>query len=360
MKKFLACTMSLALCGAAIVGMTACNEEKEKPNTETKSYHYSVYAPDGAPALALCNLIEWNQNKSASAPAITRELSFDCHVVDANTIQTYVTGADPSADFCILPVNAAAKILGTGEKYQMLGTVTNGNLYFLSGANKEVLTAENLKTTLTGKMVGVIQLANVPGLTLQAVLNDYGIEYQTLQSVNDGASLEKVNLIPFTPDNVTPAGGCDYYLCPEPAASTKIKGTASSANPFQLAGDLQELYGAEEGYPQAVLVAKKEAIEESEESGAVAKIIEQLNQSGEYLSQAEPEKIIELLAGVRTEGLTPSFQANNLTKEVVANCSVRFSPSSSCKQKVLSFLNKLIAVKSDSTTVPNDKFFYMG
>ena len=75
---------------------------------------------------------------------------------------------------------------------------------------------------------------------------------------------DKVNLIAFDPTNVTPAGGCDYYLCPEPAASTKIKGTASAQKHFRMAGDLQALYGGEEGYPQAVLVAKKSILEGDE------------------------------------------------------------------------------------------------
>ena len=99
-----------------------------------------------------------------------------------------------------------------------------------------------------------------PGLTLQAVLNKYGIDYQIVENGGEKAE-DKVNLIAFDPANVTPAGGCDYYLCPEPAASTKIKGTASAAKPFRMAGDLQALYGGEEGYPQAVLVAKKAVLE---------------------------------------------------------------------------------------------------
>lgn len=124
--------------------------------------------PDGAPALSLVN-------------AVSKEDShFDYHVVDSATIQTYVTGNRPTADFCVLPVNAASKLLGNGETYQMLGTVTNGNLYFLSTGDNAVLSADNL-SSLAGKRIGVIQLTNVPGLTLQVVLKQAGIEY-TIES----------------------------------------------------------------------------------------------------------------------------------------------------------------------------------
>lgn len=91
---------------------------------------YSVYAPDGAPALSLVN-------------AVSKEDShFDYHVVDSATIQTYVTGNRPTADFAVLPVNAGKQMLGNGETYQMLGTVTNGNLYFLSTGDNAVLSAD--------------------------------------------------------------------------------------------------------------------------------------------------------------------------------------------------------------------------
>ena len=74
------------------------------------------------------------------------------------------------------------------------------------------MTKDNL-STLVGKSVGVVQLPNVPGLTLQAVLNKYHIDYQIVE--NDGEkAADKVNLIAFDPANVTPARGCDYYLWP--------------------------------------------------------------------------------------------------------------------------------------------------
>ena len=316
--------------------MTACKQDADTDKT------YSVYAPDGAPALALVNAIEDKAEK------------FEYHVVDSSTIQTYVTGEEPAADFCILPLNAASKVLGTGTVYKMLGTVTNGNLFFLSAEDNEDLTQDNI-STLVGKSVGVVQLPNVPGLTLQAVLNKYDIDYQIVE--NDGEkATDKVNLIAFDPANVTPAGGCDYYLCPEPAASTKIKGTASAQKPFRMAGDLQALYGGDEGYPQAVLVAKKSVLEGGKD--AVEAMLSYMEESGAYLETVTPETVLSALDGVRTEGLSASFNANNLTKEVIANCSVRFSPSGECKERVNAFLEKLIAVNESAAKAVSDDFFY--
>lgn len=334
MKKKIALLAAAVICGACIFGGTACGDDDK---SRQKHDVFSVYAPDGAPALSLVNAISQNDE------------DFEYHIVDSNLIQAQVTGRTPKADFCILPLNLASKLLGNGENYEMLGTVTNGNLYFLKTAG-ESITPENIQTVLGGKTVGVVQLPNVPGLTLQAVLKDYGIDYQIIASKEAEKAADKVNLLAMDVGNVTPVYGCDYYLCPEPAASTKISKTS-----FVMAGDLQELYG-ENGYPQAVLVAKKTVI--SEHESAVQKMISYMEGSGEYLESAQPATVLSLLDGKRTEGLTPMFDANNLSGEVIHNCSVRFTLAQTAKSTVNLFLEKLIAVNAQAASTVSDEFFY--
>ena len=183
------------------------------PAAGESSETYTVYAPDGAPALSLANAIHEGGN-------------FEYHIVAANTITVQVTYEDASknADFCVLPVNAAAKLLGNGQKYQMLGTVTNGNMYFLGAGEQVTLTKQNLATALKGKTIGVVQLSNVPGLTLRCVLEENNIPYEILGNDATAGDSDKVYLkaIADAATGVIPAGGCDYYLCPEPAASQKV------------------------------------------------------------------------------------------------------------------------------------------
>lgn len=337
MKKFFAMLLSGLLLAASLVAIS-CGE--------TNSASYTVYAPDGAPALALANAIHEEGEEG----------KFDFRVINAADITAQVTGNAPAADFCILPVNAAAKLLGNGESYQMLGTVTNGNMYFLTTGDNPALTKGNFATALKGKTVGVVQLNNVPGLTLQAVCKRENAAYAVLGN-DTQADAEKINFKPIADaaTGVTPAGGCDYYLCPEPARSAKIKGTASSPNPLKAAGSLQELYG-ENGYPQAVLVAKKSVIDG--DKNAVSKMISYLEGSAAFLEASEPNAVVTLLDGCRTAGLTPAFNANNLTKEVIANCSVSFSKAADCKQRVNAFLAELIAVNPSFTSAVSEAFYY--
>ena len=130
-----------------------------------------VYAPDGAPALALANMLAGSETPNGA------EMDFE--VVDASIIHTFVTGANPQADICILPVNLAVKLLGGGEKYKLLGTLTHGNLYLLSNGKTGITPANMLE--LRGKTVGVINLAQIPGLTFKLILKNNSLEYSELK-----------------------------------------------------------------------------------------------------------------------------------------------------------------------------------
>ena len=126
----------------------------------------SVYAPDGAPALGLAKLMTEDCIEN-----------IEYHVVNAGLIQTFVG----KADICVLPVNVAVKLLGDAQNYKMIGTLTHGNLYLLSKNNKKI-SVDNL-SELKGKTVGIINLAQVPGLTFKLILQNYGIEFT--ESYND-------------------------------------------------------------------------------------------------------------------------------------------------------------------------------
>lgn len=325
MKKLLSVILS-AVCLAGACLFSACGERQEE-NKES----YSVFAPDGAPALAL-------------AGVMAEENAFDCEVVDPATIQTFVTGESPAADFCILPVLSAAQLLGTGENYRMLGTVTNGNLYFLS-ANGEELTSDNL-SSLVGKKIGVVQLVNVPGLTLCSLFAQKGLQYRTTDK--ESATEDAINLIAMDAADVSPAAGCDYYLCPEPAATTKVLKTEGK---LKIVGDLQELYGG--GYPQAVAVAKKDL-----DKKTIGEFIGYLAAAKDYLVGADYNEVNSLLAAHRTEGLKASFTA--LDSQTILNCGVSFVAAQTDKARVTEYLTRVGEMKAGGVTLPSDAFYYAG
>lgn len=342
MNKLFRGIVCAAVCCAALAGACACGGQENEGDRTT----VSVYAPDGAPALALAGLI-------AGEADLGGQYEYDVHIVDPNSIRTYVTGVDPAADFCVMPVNLAAKLLGTGETYRMLGTVTNGNLYFLRDGSKELpeLTADNLSEALLGETLGVIQYDQVPGLTLRVVLEQNEIPYTLAESGGELVA-DKVNIRSLAPAQVVPATGCDYYLCPEPACTTKIGATQGK---LLAAGSLQELYGAG-GYPQAVLVGRRSFLENNRET--TEKVITYFKNSGDFLANTDAKTLDGLLADKRTEGMEAAFSEAQLNPTVIANCSVRFTAAADCKEAVTEFLGKLKKVSADATEIPSDAFFY--
>lgn len=334
MKKLLAILCAVITCVGLCLGVLGCGE---------KGDGYKVYAPDGAPALALAKLCAEDNSK------------FAVNVVKkAEAINAFVSGEEAIADFAIMPVNAAVNLLGDGQKYQMLGTVTHGNLFLLKKQNGENITVENL-SSLKGKTVGVINLANVPGLMLKVILNDNGVEYNQL---TDGATAlpDKVNLKAIAATEAIPSNAqCDYFVVPEPAATTKVNATDGK---LSVAASLQTLYGGANGYPQAVAVAKKSVIEN--DVAAVEEFISALQENESWLASetTSAQTVVQAVQSKMPADTAPTFTAANLTKTVIANCGISFVSNVNGKAEVINIIGKLNAVQSNLNLIASDEFFY--
>ena len=309
----------------------------------------SVYCPDGAPALSVAKILD------------DKNSNFDVNVVVASTINAYVTGESPAADICIMPVNAAVKLLGNGQTYKMLGTITHGNLFLLKKGDAPDVTNDNIADVLIGKKVGVINLANVPGLTFKVILSDKNIPFSTVNEENGEVYSDKVNLVGLADGTqVIPNSQCDYFVVPEPALSTKIKATANHpTSPLKLAGSLQALYGNDNGYPQAGVGAKTSVIENKIDK--VSAFIKELNDNSVWVKTASAETIVNaVISGFLKDGTAPTFTANNLNSTVIENCAIYFTPSSQCKTEVLDYMQKINGISNNAFGMPSDNFFYLG
>ena len=307
-----------------------CNENKEE---------ITVYMPDGAPALALAKLMAED----------TKEDGVTYNVVPASLIASKVTSEDSekNADLCVMPVTAASKLLGKGEKYVMLGAVTHGNLYLI--AKEGEYNAQNL-SSLIGKTVGVLQINEVPGLTLKAVLNAYQIPWQEVK--NDGGMAEdKVNLLAITGPDAVGTVEADCFMIAEPAA------TAQSKKGYSIVGNLQTLYDAEEGYPQAVLVAKKELVENN--AKWTKAFTSKVEGSANWLQTARGEEIVAAVsAHMEDKQTATSLKAPLLSSAVIARCGIRFTYAAACKNEVNAFLTAMMAVNSKAAAMPLDAFYW--
>lgn len=307
-------------------------------STEESRGELFVYMPDGAPAMALAGLMATD----SEGDGVTYR------VVAPATISGRVTYADETknADFCVLPLTAASKLLGSGENYTMLGTLTHGNLYLLA---KEGFSFENL-SSLIGKKVGVLQINEVPGLTLKATLQKQGIAYQEIGN-DGGMSATKVNLMAISGADAVGSIEEDCFLIAEPAA------TAQAKKGYRIVGDLQAIYGGEEGYPQAVLVAKNSIVEER--SGWLKGFVAQIEQSVSWVYDASGEEILSVLsAHLEDETAASSLKAPLLSQEVVARCGIRFAYAAAEQAKTQAFIAALMAVNEKAAAMPSEAFFW--
>ena len=349
LKKVVAVALCAATAATFAAGISACS-----PDESSGEFSYTVAMPDGAPALAAARLMVEDMQFGG-------EVNYT--VVNSNAITQQVSGG--VADICILPVNAAVQLAGSGETYSLLGTVTHGNLYYsllgtvthgnlymLSAKHPdEQITVSNLDT-LVGKTVGCIQLSSFVGNVFKIILEDNDIPYTMVESVSDAKS-DSVNLINIADPStgITPAAEFDYMIGAEPLVTAKT--TAAPA--LKIVGDIQALYG-ENGFPQAVMLAKNSVIEQNGEF--IADFISAVEENAEWIASddADMTAIVNAI-NANYGGATSSLNANNLNSTVISRCAIEFVSATECRQEITGFIDKLEAVTGTTLTIA-DKFFY--
>lgn len=326
MKKFFLTIFTAVFAALSIIGITACSSG----NGDT----VTVYMPDGAPALAMAQLMDENKQFGKSV---------SYHVVTANTISSHVTNNNnaKNADLIVMPINDASKLLADGSRYKMLGAVTHGNLYILANKDKAELTVDNFAERIQSASVGVVQLPMFPGIMVKTLLNKYSAT----------ATLSAVQPTVVDGNSTT----YDYFVVPEPAASTRVGNAAFN---LKIVGSLQTLYG-EGGYPQAVLMAKCELIEKEPEF--IAEFCSSLESADEWLTSenVSSETILNSIKAhyADPDNTEPAF--NNLTKSIIENCAINFEYSQSCKQSVISLLTEFKEVDNEFANTVDANFFYI-
>jgi ABC-type nitrate/sulfonate/bicarbonate transport system substrate-binding protein len=218
------------------------------------------------------------------------------------------------------------------------------------GRVDEVISLDNL-TSLIGKRVGVAQLAEVPGLTLKAVLTKNGVPWQECRE-GVPVSENKVNLFALTgADAIDETSNLDYWMAGEPAVSARV------AKGLYRVGDLQAWYGG--GYTQAVLLAKTEVIESR--SAWVQAFWSDLQASRDWVLQAEGATLVSVVtAHLEDKNGSTTLNAPLLTGVALAHCGIAFRSASESKEETQAFLRDILTVNQNATALPNDAFYYHG
>ena len=309
-------------CACIIAGLTlclACGFAACKGNTDI-----TVYAPDGAPALAIAKLL---QDDSKNDGVTYR-------IVNPQTVTAMVTykDEDKNADLCVLPLTDATQHLGNTDEYQLLGVVTHGNLYIISQDQTPITDV----SVLSGEEIGVLQLHKTPGQVFRSILQKNNVTDAVLTNITGGG---EVGALP----NVK------YYVLAEPAV------TGQKSKGFHIVGDIQTLYGGEDGFPQAVLVAKTSLIEKN--TAFIRSFVQSVQASATWLATATGEEIVSAVSSHTASGYTTTLKAPLLQPQTLARCGVYFTAANDAKTGIENFLQDVSQIDENITGIPSERFY---
>ena len=309
-------------CACIIAGITlfsACGFAACKGNTDI-----TVYTPDGAPALAIAKLLQDDR----------KDDGVTYRIVNPQTITATVTykDEDKNADLCVLPLTDATQHLGDKDAYQLLGVVTHGNLYILSQDQTPITDVR----ALSGEEIGVLQLHKTPGQVFKSILQKNDVTDVTLTNITGGGEVGALQ-------------GVNYYVLAEPAV------TGQKSKGFHIVGDIQTLYGGEDGFPQAVLVAKSSLIEEN--PTFIKGFVQDVQASATWLATATGEEIVSAVSSHTESGYTTTLKAPLLQPQTLARCGVYFTAARDSKTGIENFLEDVSQIDENITIPPDERFY---
>lgn len=309
MKRMKVWIAGLAVLATAVLGF-GCQPREEGT--------VQVYMPDGAPALAMAQMME-------EKPVI-RKMQTVFHVVKTtDNIAAYLTRGD--ADLCIVPTNVAAKLYNGGVDYRLVSANVHGILYLVGTGDAQSL--DDLK----GQVVFNTAAGGTTDLVFKYILQLNGIDYEeSAEPVSGKVALRYVSagteII-----QMMKAGQAEYGVMGQPQVAMAQSQIEGARQIF----DLQELWKAgtnsEDSYPQASLVVKAVFLEKYPE--VVKAFLEKLTENDAWVVEN---------AG-KIQGILAEYDSSikvNFTPEIVEACNLKTVPAAEAKAAVETYLNSIM------------------
>lgn len=272
-----------------------------------------VYVPDGAPALAVANIIDGGEAGGARAK------------VTVSTGDDVVSKcASGQADIALVPTNAAVRLCSANPSYSLFTVNVWGLLYVVGWSDVSSI------LELNGKTVASIGMGNTGEYLFKRILDVNGVSYADSNGV-------KLNYV----DDGTVAIGaliqnkCDFALLGEPAATNAISRAATQGKTLYRVFDLQALWrdvtgSGETGYPQASVIVKKSLLKQR---GFADALYRTLTDNAVFLS-ANADRLNGLLQSAG------SLLDVNYTADIIDRCNIRAVKAYGIKQEIFDYLSE--------------------
>ena len=323
MKKLIALLLSV-IAAFSMLAFSACST-----NHDT----IVIAVPDGAPALALYNMMA--HCKRANGYNVEYKI-----LTGAANIGTVVVSGE--ADCAIMPVNAAAKLYNKGTDIKLLSVNVFGVLYMVGNEALEDM------QDLIGKVVLNIGAGGTPDLALKKILDGNNIPYVTSETPVEGkVALRYVGDAAEVMATLK-AGRADYGVMGEPAASL-----ACGKIGVQIVMDLQEKWQelvGNDSFTQAGFVMNSRVYGDT---ALVEKLYSYLSANAEVAAK-EADSVPGML---KKYGSTATAQVN---ADVLSRCNLGAARAYEIKSSIEEYFTAIVAY--DKTFVggalPNDGFYY--
>lgn len=329
MKKFIAIILLVVCC------VCLCGCKADKPQS------LKLYAPDGAPCLAVANIF---------ADRCLGDYAVDCQIVAGVDIRAKVLNGE--ADIAVLPTNMAVSLYNSGCNYVMTSVNVWGVLYLVGRTQLTDL------DELIGKVVYSIGLANTPEYVFKTILDSNGVPYCE-HGTTEVADKVMIDYSLADGSKIIPkllSGEVQYAILGEPAVTNAIAKCQQKGITLYNVFDLQSLWdkvfvakypqyatqSSYVGYPQACVVVKKSLATDE----FVTTLLQKLQQNSQYIEQ-NASSLAEIL-GTGTQ----------YTAQTVAKCNIGVVQAINVKQRLEQYLDAINDVTGTNIAHPNDGFYY--
>lgn len=318
MKKLVLFLLICTLCLSFLFAFAGCENAEQ----------LQIYVPDGAPSLAVANIIDGGKVGG-----------FKANVTISTGEDVVAKCGSGQADVAIVPTNAAVKVCSARNDYLLFTTNVWGLLYVVGWSDVSAL------SELNGKTVASIGMGNTGEYLFKRILDVNGVSYADASGV-------KLNYV----DDGTVAIGaliqnkCDFALLGEPAATNAISRAATQGKTLYRVFDLQALWqdvteSEKTGYPQASVIVKKSLLEQKGFADALYKA---LTENDAYLAN-NVEKLGETLQSAG------SLLTVNYTADIISRCNINVVKACDIKKEIHDYLEQFGA---QFTQMLKDELYY--
>ena len=301
------------------------------PKTPAETISYSVYAPDGAPALAIAKMMKDGEN-------VAENRAFTYNILggsnQADLIKSTITNKE--ADFIIAPTNLGVKLALVQKQYVLAATTSWGNLCIVTNDAlvKTLEESENINAFMaqfSGQTVASIGTGAVPDVSFKYLL----AQNEITDCEVTAADLQKIQ----TDLN---AGNIKFGIVGEPAATATVKTVQDTRILCNLSDVWSQTVGTD--FPQASLFVKKSVIENDKET--VDAFLTKLKASIEYLN-ASADNALEM--GTYMENSGKSSLKGAIVKASYVGMKQNYVSAQESKASVIRFVN-VLGVECDEQT----------